>query len=160
MMERYALLATRIRLDLEDLERVVNRIATAMAYAQGLDRGQDFYLDSVALNMHGFYAGLERAFRRIAAMVDGSVPEGDSRHQDILAQMGADLPGVRPPVLSPECMKELSEFLRFRRVVRNIYAFKFDPERLERLSERLGPAFQMTKAELLVFADFLDELAQ
>jgi len=53
-------LANRIRQELDELERVVNRIR------EGWDRARrsndDFYLDAVALNLHGFYSGLERIF--------------------------------------------------------------------------------------------------
>ena len=76
MIERYAILAERLRQELIDLERVVTRVEKAMAAARRHPNEPDFYLDSVALNLHGLYAGLERAFRRIAAVVDSSVPEG------------------------------------------------------------------------------------
>ena len=73
--------------------------------------------------------GLERVLHHIAAMVDGSVPAGREWHRDLLRQMGIALPQVRPEVLSAGTIKALDEYLRFRHVVRNVYAFEFDPER-------------------------------
>jgi hypothetical protein len=54
----------------------------------------------------------------------------------------------------------LDEFLRFCHVVRNIYTFAFDPERIAHLVQRLHPCFERVQNELLEFADFLDQLAQ
>jgi hypothetical protein len=94
---------------------------------------QDLFIDSAALSLHDFYAGLERIFHQIATTVDGSLPADREWHRDLLQQMQADLPDLRPPVLSREARQAVDEFLRFRHVVRNIYAFQFDPERVERL---------------------------
>jgi len=49
-------------------------------------------LDGVALNLHGFYAGLERLFELIAAIVDGTVPQGANWHQILLEQMATEAP--------------------------------------------------------------------
>jgi hypothetical protein len=74
MMERYAVVAGRIRQELVELEQVVARTERAIAAAGQRPEDQDLYLDSAALNLHDFYAGLERIFRQIAATVDQSVP--------------------------------------------------------------------------------------
>jgi hypothetical protein len=110
--------------------------------------------------LHDFYAGLERLFQQIAAVVDRSVPTGYEWHRDLLRQMSMALTPVRPQVLSTKTSKALDEYLRFRHVVRNIYAFEFDPERIERLVQQLQPAFEQLQAELLAFADFLTKLAE
>ncbi|MCX5643956.1 MAG: hypothetical protein NTZ17_04625 [Phycisphaerae bacterium] len=60
----------------------------------------DYYLDAVALNLHGFYGGLERIFERIATVVDGARPSGEHWHQALLRQMAEEMPGVRPAVIS------------------------------------------------------------
>lgn len=160
MIERYVVVAGRIRQELSDLEQVVARAERAMAAARGRAEDQDLYLDSAALNLHDFYAGLERIFHHIAAMVDDTVPSGRESHRDLLRQMGLGLSDRRPAVLSPDSLRGLDEYLRFRHVVRNIYAFEFDPERIERLVQRLRPSFERVKKELLVFAKFLEELAR
>jgi hypothetical protein len=72
--------------------------------------------------------------------------------------MGLDLPKVRPPVLSSESIKKLDEYLRFRHVVRNVYTFSFDPERIGRLVKDLEPTFRQIQEELLAFASFLEKV--
>lgn len=159
MIERYALVSGRIRQELENLERVVSRVEQAVAAAQRHPVDQDFYLDSAALNLHDFYAGLERVFHHIAAHVDRSVPESGEWHRELLLQMGLEVPDVRPPVLSAELIRALDEYLRFRHVVRNVYTFAFDPERIERLAKRMRSSFDKVRTDLLTFADFLERLA-
>jgi len=159
-MKRYSVVAGRIYQELSNLERVVNRIERALTYVRQRPEDLDFYIDSIALNLHDFYAGLERLFEQIATKIDDSLPTGSNWHQDLLRQMGDSLPQLRPHVLGPETMKLLDEYLRFRHVVRNIYTFEFDPERIERLGKRLQPAFFRARQDLLAFAHFLEQLTQ
>jgi hypothetical protein len=54
----------------------------------------------------------------------------------------------------------LDEFLRFRHVLRNIYAFQFDPERVTRLVYQARPTWVQVKKELLAFASFLEQVGK
>jgi len=159
MIERYAILAERIRQELTNLERVVERAERAVVAARRRPDDQDLYLDSAALNLHDFYGGLERMFHMIATTLDRSVPAGPEWHRDLLQQMGLTVRQVRPQVLSPETIRALSEYLGFRHVVRSIYTFQFDPERLEHLVTGLRPVFAQVRDELETFASFLEHLA-
>ena len=112
------------------------------------------------MNLHDLYAGLERVFRQIAATVDGSVPSGKEWHRELLRQMTVNLPDIRPQVLSAESANTIDEYLSFRHVVRNVYAFEFDLERIARLVQNARPCFESMRVELLAFASFLDQLVQ
>ncbi len=158
MIEDYLTVADRIRQELTDLERVVARAERAIIAARQRPEDQDLYVDSAALNLHDFYAGLERIFHQIATTIDGRLPAGQEWHRDLLQQMQTDFPDLRPSVLSAEAAQALDEFLRFRHVVRNIYAFQFDPERVARLVNLMSPAFHQVQAELLAFAEFLEQV--
>lgn len=157
MIERNLVTAGRIRQELADLARVVTRAEQAMRLARGSTE-PDFYLDSAALNLHDFYGGLERIFRHIALAVDQSVPGGPDWPRDLLRQMSASLAPVRPRVISANTEEELDEYLRFRHVVRNVYAFKLDGERVDRLIQRVRPAFDRVRGDLMAFADYLEQL--
>ena len=158
MIEGYLVLATRIRKEVVDLEQVVSRAERAIDAARERTQDQDFYIDSAALNLHDIYAGLERVFQQIATTVDNSVPSGKEWHRDLLRQMNVEIPDLRPIVLSDDTLGALDEFLRFRHVVRNVYAFSFDPEQIERLVKLVRPTFTKVRGELLVFAHFLDQV--
>ncbi len=93
----YAALAGRLRTSLNDLQVVVTRVQTLADKA--LTTGDDDYWDGVALNLHGFYGGVERLLEDIARTVEESVPAGPGWHQDLLMQMSAEVPGMRPPVI-------------------------------------------------------------
>lgn len=87
-------LAQRIALDLAELERVIRRVHDG--WSVGKRSGDDYHLDSVALNLHGLYTGMERIFERIAVTVDGSKPKGENWHKALLQQVSNEVPGVRP----------------------------------------------------------------
>ncbi|HED03416.1 MAG TPA: hypothetical protein ENI60_01445 [Candidatus Fraserbacteria bacterium] len=67
MNERFLRLARRLADELSELEQVVKRAQEGWRRVQ--QSSDDFYLDSVALNLHGFYAGLERLFELIATTI-------------------------------------------------------------------------------------------
>lgn len=148
-------LADRIRNDLTELERVQARVLEG--WQRSKRSGDDYYLDSVALNLHGLYSGLERVFQQIAARVDGFKPTGENWHQALLEQMEKEVLGVRPAVISQKAREQLEEYRGFRHVVRNVYAFSFDLTKLENLIVKAAPLFSRIREELLAFARFLDE---
>jgi len=72
--EQLCKLAQRIRNELSELELLVKRAQEAWQRIQQFS--DELYLDSVALNLHSFYNGLERLFELIAAVVDRQLPQG------------------------------------------------------------------------------------
>lgn len=157
MTSELARLAERIRLEMNDLEIIVDRAVTGVIRAKQYQ--DDIYLDGVALNLHAFYTGIERLFEKIAAHVDGQLPQGANWHKVLLIQMGREVPGLRPAVISDEIHVFLDEYRGFRHVVRNIYTYKFDPLRIDILVRNAKQLFEQLKREMLAFADFLDFLA-
>lgn len=155
MSDRLLRLASRIRDELADLDQVVERAQEGLRRAQR--SGDDFYLDGVALNLHGFYAGLERLFELIATVIDGTLPRDADWHQVLLQQMAAEVPYVRPAVISEETRDALDEYRGFRHIVRHVYTFKFDPVKVQRLVEDVPRILTQVRAELLAFADFLEQ---
>ncbi|MEJ2305783.1 MAG: hypothetical protein P8Y14_30030 [Anaerolineales bacterium] len=158
MIEDYLSLAERIRQELDNLWRVVKRAERAVDAARRQAEDQDLYIDSVVLNLHDFYSGLERVFQQIGTTVDGHLPSGADWHRDLLNQMQDEMTDLRPPVLSQEAGQSLDEFLRFRHVVRNIYAFRFDPERVQHLVDLMQPVLEQVQTELLAFVSFLERV--
>jgi hypothetical protein len=152
----YRTIAGRIRVDLQELARVVER--TGRIWQQALVSTDDYYVDATALNLHGFYAGLERLLEIIADGVDQAKPAGAHWHDDLLRQMGAEVPGVRPPVLSQETRERLDRYRGFRHVVRNVYTYNLDPEQVGVLVKQLAPTMARVSQELAAFADFLEQM--
>ncbi len=129
---------------------------------QGVSRfpdQQNHFFNSLALNLHSFYNGLERIFEAIAHRLDPDFPSGERWHRDLLEQMGQEIPDVRPAVLSIESVKRLDEFLAFRHRVRNLYTFNLEAERLHELLERLPDAWQYVRIDIEAFCGLLQQAA-
>jgi hypothetical protein len=154
----YEELVDRIRGEVPDLDRVVQRALRAWTQTQ-MTSEEQLYLDSVALNLHGFYSGLERLFELIARHVDRSLPAGETWHRDLLQQMAHDLLDVRPAVVDEDSALALDEFRRFRHLVRNVYTMNLVPDKMAGLMSALPGLWSQVRAELLAFADFLEQLA-
>ncbi len=155
MNEKFERLAERIENELAELEKVTGRIR------EGWERfrrtGDDFYTDSTALNMHGFYSGVERVFQLIARTVDRSVPQGANWHRMLLDQMTSEIPDVRPAVISSETLESLEDYRGFRHVVRNVYSYNFDPNKIEMLVENISATYDNVRNQLTTFVKFLTD---
>jgi hypothetical protein len=86
------------------------------------------------------------------------VPSGSDWHRELLRQITVDVVGLRPAVIGNETSRAVDEYLRFRQVVRNVYAFELDAERLGRLGSALRPTFGLVKGDLEAFATFLEQV--
>jgi hypothetical protein len=159
VIARYRLLSERLRTELRTMEAVIERAEGALSRATHQAQDQDYFLAAAALDLHGFYAGLERLFELIARELDESQPSGQHWYRDLLAQMSLAVSEVRPAVLLPETHSALVEYLEFRHVVRNVYTFYLRPERVTELVRGLRPAFDLARRDLLTFAEFLDQLS-
>jgi hypothetical protein len=150
-------IASRIRAELADLERVAQRADRLFSKLQ--EQNDEDYLDGVALNLHGFYAGIERIFEAIARDIDDSLPTGPEWHRDLLMQMSAEMSNTRPPVIGRQTRDCLDEYRGFRHVVRNVYTFNLKPSRLQELVEELPSCYAALVQDVTTFCDFLDKLA-
>ena len=158
MIAPFPELIERIRAEIPELDGVVQRALRAWPKAENPSPEQEFYLDSVALNLHGFYAGVERLFELIARRMDQNLPSGEAWHRDLLRQMAQDLPDIRPAAISQESAFVLDKFRRFRHLVQNIYVMNLQADRMAELTTTLPVLWTKLRDELLAFADFLEDI--
>jgi hypothetical protein len=158
MNGEYAALAARLRASLADVDRVVARTEALDRRAQ--ETGDDGFWDGVALNLHGFYAGIEQAFEDIARTLDAAIPPGPDWRRALLLQMSAEVTRVRPAVVAGATRQCLDEYRSFRHIVRNVYTFNLRPARLQELVTGLRACQDAVASDLNAFATFLDGLAQ
>jgi hypothetical protein len=149
-----AVLASRILNEVSSLGFVVARVENAWKKAAA--NNDEFYFDSVALNIHSFYSGLERVFEKIASAVDRSAPQGINWHQELLNQMALEIPNVRPAVISEKTRKQLDNYRGFRHVVRNVYSYHISPEKMKPLAKGIRLAFKQVEKELTAFSRFIE----
>jgi len=155
-MSEYTALVARISESLTELERLVERAVDLGDKA--LRTGDDGYWDGVALNLHGFYTGVEQILADIARTVDESQPTGPDWHRDLLLQMSAEVPDVRPPVIARATRHCLDEYRGFRHVVRNVYVFNLRPSRVQEIVADLPACLTAVRGDLHNFAAFLRQL--
>lgn len=156
MINRYSVLRQRLQIEWQEVRQAAEK--AIQAYDQLTPKRTDasVYLDSVALNLHGFYNGLERIFEWLARQIDGTMPEGSAWHRDLLQQMSFSVPNVRPEVIQPGTRELLEPFLGFRHVVRNLYTWHFEPEKISRLISQLPETVTSLDADFSRFSQFLD----
>ncbi len=152
-MNNYIALANRIRAELNDLNMAVNRSLELGRKAKM--SGDDGYWDGVALNLHGYYSGVEHIFEDIARTVEDSIPSGANWHSELLIQMSGEIRGLRPPVISQSTRIALDEFRALRHIIRNVYALNLRPARLNELLTQLPKCFASTQSDFLNFIQFL-----
>lgn len=135
MSPKYGLVVARIEKELQDVERTVTRVL--LAWQRFLVTTDDLYKDAAALNMHGFYAALERIFEVVAKDVDHQSRKGANFHQLLLEQMTQPFSSGRPSVIDGWLHQGLKDFLGFRHVVRNVHSYNLDFDLMNTLIIRL-----------------------
>ncbi|MBI5328611.1 MAG: hypothetical protein HZB80_10050 [Deltaproteobacteria bacterium] len=153
-------LISEIKDELELLKRVAADIGDARREMKGHPEMSEVYEESLALKLHNFYTGCERIFHTIADDMNGGASSSFEWHKRLLKSMSLAIEGKRPPVISKATEKELEEFLAFRHVIRNIYGFEIDSERLQRLLEKVKPVFESFKKDTMKFLGFLRGMAK
>lgn len=155
-MSAYAGLAARIDLGLAEADLLLPRIATLVERAA---REDDFaVIDALALNLQGFYTGLEQLFEAIAREVDGTVPDGPNWHRDLLAQVAGSTGAGRPAVITLASFACLDSVRSFRHVVRNVYAYRLDPRRVTDLADDVLACYGAVRTELRDFGAMLADI--
>lgn len=160
MMARYQVLRRRILSEREQIRRAATKAQKAYQAAAHGGQNETFYLDSTALNLHGFYNGVERLLEIVAREIDDSLPSGPTWHRDLLQQMQLDVPDVRPAVLAPMTVQLLEEYLGFRHIVRNLCTWDFMPTKLGELISRVDQTLAALDRDFVRFDTFLENAVQ
>lgn len=153
--------STTIDEELDRLEPLAREIERGWARLESSPReDRIFFVGSTALGLHNFYTICERIFERVASEVNGAVPQTPGWPMRLLESMALDVPEVRPAVLSRDLGRELEEFLKFRHLVRSIYALELEPAKLAPLVARLRPTTSALRREIGGFTRYLRGLAE
>ncbi|MFM7640439.1 MAG: hypothetical protein ACKO45_02660 [Cyanobium sp.] len=87
-------------------------------------------------------------------MLNGGTPDGGDWHRRLLERMGH--PTVeRPAVLTATSIFALQELLRFRHLVRHLYAYDLQPEPVEHLRSLTIALWPKVRGELNAFQRWL-----
>jgi hypothetical protein len=159
--EKLLTLAAEIRQELANLLRIASEATETWAKRQSVRPDErQVYLKSTALELHNFYTAAERIFEHVAGDLNGALPQTHDWHLRLLRTMAVEVPEVRPAVLSEELVEHLSEYLRFRHVVRNVYGFELDEERMTPLMARIEATAQDLAIQVRALADYLEAMGR
>ena len=102
----------------------------------------------VAVDLHAYYTAAETLFERIARLVDDAMPSGDGSHQALVEQMAADIPPLRPAVVSRDTATWLHSLRSFRHFFRHAYSVELDARRLAEHARALAEHHRGFREEL------------
>ena len=146
-------LIAELRQDVVQLTKTVDAIVTRR------DARDETTTFAIALLLMNYYTGSEHAFRRIATHF-GGVPGGDRWHIQLLDDMAIEIPDIRPSVVSEATHDRLAALLRFRHVVRNLYAWTLRREEVQALVVEIAETNAGLTRELDAFEAALRALAR
>ncbi len=118
---------------------------------------QNALINSIALNFHGVYTGIERIFEVIAKKIDQRFPTGDKWHRDLLEQMSVDIPRVRKAVITEETRLILDELRQFRHLVRSAYSCQLDEEKVLIIAHQIVNSYQTIINDIQLFCNNLSK---
>lgn len=147
--EKIPVLVAEIKDELSKLEILEHKLSSQLNRTK-----EEEVAESAALRLHNFYTGCERIFKLITSEVNGGIPHELDWHKRLLTQVALEINDIRPVVISLQTRKDLEELLRFRHIVRNIYGFELEPERIEALIAlviRLYPRFTKEIENFIAF---------
>ena len=133
----------------DDLQRESERLARLVSGVElllpRLGEGGEL-VEAAALRLHSFYTAVERCLLLISRVVNGGTPsKGEGWH--------------RPAVFKEATQVGLQEYLRFRHLVRNLYADELRPEPIALLMRQLPPLWHLIQEDLLQFRHWLRSTA-
>ena len=146
----------------DDLQRESERLARLVSSVElllpRLREGGEL-VEAAALRLHSFYTAVERCLLLISRVVNGGTPsKGEGWHRRLLERM-ATATEQRPAVFKEATQLGLQEYLRFRHLVRNLYADELRPEPIALLMRQLPPLWHLIQEDLLQFRHWLRSTA-
>ena len=111
------------------------------------------------MRLHSFYTGVERMLLLVSRVVNGGTPSrGEGWHRRLLERMAMPT-DTRPAVLQEATQRDLQEYLRFRQLVRNLYADELRAEPIQRLIEQLQPTWTLLAEDIASFQRWLTAIS-
>ncbi|TVQ41956.1 MAG: hypothetical protein EA365_16335 [Gloeocapsa sp. DLM2.Bin57] len=150
-------LIERIEVEIREIKEIVSQTELFVRQKQITEAEiyQEALSSAISLNLHSFYTGVERILELIARKIDHWKPTGEQWHRQLLEQMSIDLLLIRPAIISESTRSRLDEFRRFRHVVRSIYAYRIEANRVVELANQLPDLLQEFEKEIRQFITFI-----
>lgn len=147
-------LGTKLQLGLAELAAVREDLTPLIALPADMAASTIQRAAACAM-LHSFYTEIEKILKRIALEYDGSIPDSDSWHKELLNQISQPT-SKRPAVISGTLAELLGEFLAFRHLFRGASIVLMRWEKLAPLLAKVGVAYEQTCADIKRFMRFIE----
>ena len=142
----------------QETRRLEQLVESLSALESRLSSGGET-VEAAALRLHSFYTGVERMLLLVRRVVNGGTPSrGEGWHRRLLERMAMPTE-TRPAVLQERTQRDLQEYLRFRHLVRNLYADELHAEPIRRLIEQLNHTWPLLAIDIAGFQSWLTTIA-
>ena len=121
---------SQVEKEISLLDRTMEVIEKRLKGLRSKTDSDDFsaYIESLALNLHSFYEGIESIFDKVLELTGEEKPSGHEWHLELIERMAMPIRQLRPEVISYQTVKNLDIYRAFRHKVRHIYGFMLVPE--------------------------------
>lgn len=144
-------LRKQVTVEREHLNRLIETHRPLLDKCTG-EAPNDIELSALAAMLHSFYTGVENIFKRVALHLDGALPLGVSWHRELLDSMSKPT-SVRAAMVSKAWHERLKEYLKFRHVFRQAYAFQLHWDKMSSLTLDCETTLRMLEEDLDTFLD-------
>lgn len=138
----------------EEIDKLLNLKSEYQEFLKKYPQMDKYLLRTKASYLADFYIGVERIFKIIAEEINGGLPKGENWHKRLLLDMSLKI-GQRTPVISKVLYENLLKFLGFRHVVRHIYGFELNENRLNELADIYESVLEGFIKEMEMFCNSL-----
>ncbi len=118
------------------------------------------YIESLAINLHSFYEGIETIFEKIMDFTGEERPSGHDWHREVLERMTLPIKKLRPQVITVKTAKRLDSYRAFRHKIRHIYGFMIIPENVIAIAEKARESFKSFEKDVKTFISFAQKIAK
>lgn len=148
--------------ELSLLDKTVEVIEKRLVALKTKTDAEDFsaYVESLAINLHSFYEGIETVFEKVIDLTGEEKPSGHEWHMELLERMTIPIKRLRPEVISDETAKKLDTYRAFRHKVRHIYGFMIIPENIIAIAGKTKDVYEAFKSDFEKFIAFAEEIAE
>jgi hypothetical protein len=147
-------LINEIKEEIKNLERLEKEMNSVLS-----DIGEEPTFKDIRASasiLHDFYSGIEKIFKRIALVIDNSLPQGENWHIELLSQMAKSFGNVRSRVVSEGLYEKLKDYLKFRHLFRHIYGFELKWERFKSIALSMSAVLDEFKENVRKFTQSLE----
>lgn len=144
-----AKLKRQVEVELEQLNQLIDTYQ-ALIHQSVQKPPNNIELAALATMLHGFYTGIENIFKRIVVELSDTLPSSEFWHRDLLDQMTQPTQN-RHIVITPQLRQDLRDYLAFRHVFRQAYAFQLKWEKMTDLVQKIEVTLQTLENELTIF---------